>query len=805
MNEPQPPPPGTHNDPATQEETPIGANPGYVLGQLNHAIVTSQTHNDPATQERARAKIDRWMQVLHGMSNGSLTIGTRTPVTGTPAWATLEVVVGGFPTGNLLAGGDLQPHERTLIQQYAGEVEEGTERAILNQFFLSDKQGLDQLLTCLDTGTYRIAVPEEGALLVIAWLVEQNRLDEAKQLISQISPFLDKLRFYPVPAEQPIRLETLVSLKTVGQIIAELEHIQVPNKILVQRETILVWLPIYDQIIGLFGETVEGMAPYVPQELGDGRPLRHENGQYQIAGGWPCQHYPPDWNERAGALLEDYRALRSSYRRSKGFHTARNFAALRDYLERCVADPKLLSGYEVGCIRSALAEFAFRRGAPGSERHQQLRQHQQQVTETPTTRDLARILIGRLLPFPAERGLPAIGTLAVPVRIDEQKQFGVPAGTNLPAKLVDKLERCLEATLAHLVQHNIIPSSEAIADVLPPLTANVQVAGFSDVRLRWLYSALYTAFRRRRSLMLFNLQHQVRFNEVPWATVLEAERTATRSIQQAGIALLSEVITLTLTKYPQQILPNRLLREIRSLAQTAGLQLPIVDELATDIFMGTFSEKFLRAAQQAAPLLAGSLYERYYGLDYQRILAIDDVEASRYGAPTSEEFARYCRELARATDQPARFGRPSYNGTIIEQQQILTTHNLAPLFIDLGLAERLNPRLEEMAKSCFIWICRTLQLAGDWRTMMRNMKNSAYAWRQMLFYLSLLSETQQGAWLDWAVSYLAEQKQPFRQRLQPVLDDLVFQVARCAPLSQERRPFLGWSIGRHWLLPVAES
>jgi len=759
--------------------------------------------------------MDRWIQVVGGIDDGSLTIGTRTPVAGTPAWATLEVRYGGFASGNLLEGGILQPHEQAWIQQlHFGKEKgqgDGEGRSELNEFFLM--QGMAQLRTWLDTGKYRIEVPEEGALLVVAWLVEQNRLDEAKQILSELRPFLDKLRFYPTPAEQSILLEPTVSLQTVGETIAELKHISVPLTIQAEREGILVWLPIYDQMIALFIETVEGMAPYVPLEEEEGmdgsrRPLRREDGQYQTAGGWPCQYYPADWTERGKALVGHYEEQRSTYTSSKKFHTGRNFVTLLDCLKRCVIDPTLLSGYEVGCIRSTLAEFAFRRGPPGSERHRQLRQHQQERTKQPTRRDLADLLISRLLPFPAERGLEEIDTVSRPVGMEEEEEFGVPTGTNLPASLLQRLQRCREATVTYLVQNKIIPSSEAIAKVLPSLTAQLQATALEDIRLRWLYSALYTSFRRRRSLLLWNLQHQVRFDELPWARVLQAERSAaSHRIQQAGIELLSEVISSTITTFPQQILPNRLLQELRSLAETAGLQLPMVDELATDIFMGEFSEKFLRAAQQAALLLAGGLYERYYNLDYERILAIDDVGRSPYGTPTSAEFARYCRELAGAAS-PSQWG-PAFNGMIIEQQQILTTHNLAPLFIELGLAERLNPtKLEEMGKSCFIWICLTLQRISHWKDTLRNLKNSAYAWRQMVFYLSVLpTASQQASWLSWAQSYLTEQTQPFQQRFRPVLDDLI-QVATSSTTSQilqKRQPFLGWSVGKHRLMPEVFS
>ena len=74
----------------------------YALGQLERAVFASTEHGDPAVRERARARVAQWRRVLEGMASGALAIGSRTP-TAAPAWATLEVVHGGFATGGLAA------------------------------------------------------------------------------------------------------------------------------------------------------------------------------------------------------------------------------------------------------------------------------------------------------------------------------------------------------------------------------------------------------------------------------------------------------------------------------------------------------------------------------------------------------------------------------------------------------------------------------------------------------------------------------------------------------------------------------
>jgi len=86
------------------------------------------------------------------------------------------------------------------------------------------------------------------------------------------------------------------------------------------------------------------------------------------------------------------------------------------------------------------------------------------------------------------------------------------------------------------------------------------------------------------------------------------------------------------------------LQELRELSKQGDVRVPIVDELASDIFMGEFSDKFLEAAKIAGRLLRGTVYERYYNLDYGVVASINDSKASQYGPPTSSAFAKLCAD-----------------------------------------------------------------------------------------------------------------------------------------------------------------
>jgi hypothetical protein len=788
---------------STDQHADHAANPGYALGQLAQAFSTSQSHSDAQTRERASKKVKGWLKVLSGMLSGVLRVGSRTPVAETPAWATLQVTQGGFTTGELLAGGQVQAHEQELIARL-GVDPSAPPRAVLNSYYLGD-EGVADLQGLLSSGRYRVNIPEEGTLLVIAWLLAHGYAEQAREVLDQIAPFLDRLRFYPVAAATPPTAGDIVHLQTVGQTVQQLEALKVQPRLLAQREATLVWAPLGDRAIELFLETLEGPAPSLKTGT-DGKALRSAAGKVHIEGGWPCQYYPDGWRDRARALLEDYRRLRGEHRLcGKPERPGQNFALLRGYLETAVEDPRRLTGRDVGMIRLVLASVAARRGVPGSERCRRLREYQADLAVRPTLVDLGGAVRDRLARLPQDEGLADPDEVLAPVTADEATRLQLPPGQRLADRLGNKVRKCLAAPVETLVERGIIASGEVLAQVLPQVAGQVRAGGLADADLRRLYGAIYQAFRRRRSLLLLSLQSQVKLEELPWVRALDAHLRDDLGTRDQARQVFEQVVRLAVTAFPHQILPNKLLQEVRALAQVAGLRLPLVDEVAADIFMGDFSEKFLRAAQKAGTLLEGTLYARYYGIDYARVREIDDVMASRYGTPTSAAFTRLCVERAGASAGGWSVAR---NGTIIEQEQILTTHNLAVLFDALSLAESLRPVLVELAHRCFVWVCRRHQQKMDqWKSRLRLVKNTAYAWRQMVFFLALRPSSDVQEFLGWAEEHLGKQAEAFQARFRPALAGL----ARAAqgmttmePAGEDRpataRVFLGWTTGKHWLL-----
>jgi serine/threonine protein kinase/tetratricopeptide (TPR) repeat protein len=791
-------------DPRTDDSEKPMVGSGYTLFQLAKAFTTEAQHADPATRVRARQRIADWTTVFNGILNGTLAVGSRTPLEGVPSWVTLKILTGGFTTGELLAAGPLQAHERTLLAKLPA-TSDADARRVLNRYYLTD-EGLAELQGLLQSGYYDVHVPEEGALLVVAWLVQNGYAEQARELLETLGPWISQLRFYPIPTERARQSGARVFLQDVGSTIESLEQLRPNHRLLAQKEAVCIWTPLYDRMVQLFLETVEGEIPSLQCDS-QGRWVRSESGGFPVQGGWPCQHYRDGWAARATALLNEYEARRAEHRRCGRPERAKdNFARLRDYLRRCVQDPTSLQGRDVGRIRLILACYITKRGTPDSSRCRALREQQVKHASAPTCQEIAEVVIPRLQAYPLDEGLDDLSPITQPISAQEAEHGNIPAGTLVPESLQQKVQRCLRETVEVLVERGLITSGETLARVLPQMTAGVRAAGLADPALRRLFAAVYSAFRRRRSLLLLNLEKQVQLEDLPWVAAIDRFRRNDLSAKELARQTLEEVTLLTIASFPQALLPNKLLQELRALAKTAELDLPLVDEVAADIFMGEFSGKFLDAAKQTAEVLENTLYATYYGIDYQQIRKLQDIQlvkVSWFRQTTRSPFVNLC--AARAG---VRLGGwdPATNGMIIEQQQILTSQNLAVLFAELHLADALREQLADLARHCFRWICQRQQVKVDyWHARLLQMKNTAYAWRQMLFFLALLPQPTVAEFLRWAEEHLNQQPETFRNRFRPALTGLVlasegYSLDSDAAKQAGARRFLGWSKTRHWLL-----
>ncbi|TCO23228.1 hypothetical protein EV652_10951 [Kribbella steppae] len=764
------------------DEAEVTASPAYAVGQLQRAFQRALAADDAGVRRRAAGRAEMWRAVLDGIATGRLTIGSRTPVADTPAWVTLEVAHGGFATGRYLAETALRDDELERLRSVPVDAPGDSDRERLNLWYLGD-DGLAELLDALRTGRYRVDVPEEAALLVVAWLLEHGRDAAALDLVAELRPLMHRLRFTPRFEVTPVPSGAVVRLQPVGEVRDSLRQATVRPPIAAMLETLRVWNPLYDRLVELWCETVEDELPEVAGST--------------VVGGWPCTVWPADWSERRRQWLDDYRAAAESHHSSDAHRHARsNFTRLRSALERCPDDSAALTGREVGWIRRALANTITAHGAPRSQTRAALRATQAAVAARPTYAALSRVLSARMDSYPDDGGLPSLDPIAADVSEDEASVAS--PGYPIPPHLVAKAARALEAPVGELVDRGVIPSGEVLARVLPQITSQLIAANIDDSALASAYARAYAAFRRRRSLLLLNLEHQVRFDELPWIAAVAPFRARRGQAARAADQSLRETTVLALGAFPQAILPNPLLRELSALTNQAGLRLPLVEEVAADIFMGTFTTKWRDAATIASRVLSGTLYGGYYDLPEDWPAA--GVTRKRWRKSTAEDFAQLCVRRSQEARTGDGKGYVASNGVVLEQSQILTTQNLAVLVDALELIGWARDAGGELADRSFVWLVRRMsQPALNWVSGLQTIKNAAYAWRQAIFFLSFCEPAVQRE----SLARLRDRAAVLGPRFAPAVDGLeaVIEGGRfdgSGRMSGGGRRLLGWSVGPHW-------
>ena len=718
----------------------------YALAQWRQALRTAETAPDEKARANARRRLSSWSQVLEALRSGALKLGSRTPVSKLPAWVTLEVLRGGFATGKPVAGGDLSEFELAFARE-AGIPEH---RGEIFAHAVSDG-GLQQLWSALDSGEYEVDVPESSALLTVAWLVRAGDPSSALTIVETIRPFSETLRFLPARARAVGRTPEATWLEDAGTVAETLREKQAPEQIERMNTVLSVWNPFADRLLAHWqGPVAEGR----------------------------FKDFDPEWLEAGRALIAEFERLAAEHpvpRRHK--NPKENAATLRLALTPAI-EGNYLPEPEQLRVRRAVTAMLERRGAPGSPELTSLRETQRSQASIPAFAALAHLAAARLGQVPSDAGIPEPALFAGSVTPEESAASGIPVATPLPGSVTSALRRSTLGSLDELLEAGIFPSAEALAAQSPQITARVLGEGFTDPVLRELTSRTYLAFRRRRSLLLLNLERQVQPEEIPWFAAARKHADGATDSRELARASLLWLAGEVLSHWPGVSLPNSLITELGVLAKSAGIKVPLVEDLAVDIFEGRFSRKFTEAFLLTSPVLSGTLYARYYRLPPADVIYPED--------PTS--FTRLCFERSSFDHHWC----PVCAGTVVEQEKILTSHNMAAL-VSLGVVPRVGWRVA--AERAFELAAALVGRLHGTRVHPRTLKELARAWRQLVFCLSMLDSEEQAGVLAWARDAAsAEGVAPTRERLLVLLDGLE---------KPEQHPMLlGWGHKKHWLLEV---
>lgn len=404
------------------------------------------------------------------MEQGTALYGSRAPLVDVPEWVTLEVGTGGFATGQYLAGGALTDYERWLVTSIPG-IRPGFERLDLNTWHLTDEE-IEALQKQLENNDYRVDVPEEAALLSVAWLLGKQRTEEARKLIMSIAPFFEHLRFFPMVSDGMPLAAAEVHILNVGDIKKLLSKLPAQQRLAVQKRVVATRLTLYDAAISLFLLTYQD--------------------------DWPCRQYPEGWLEQANTLNSQFDATDSN--------DILNIEPFRDrvgelyaLLRLCSRDPASLTGRQVGRIRRIVNDFVCKHGHPESEDHFQYREMQRRQVAAPEHHLIAKVVSERLTSYSISEGISDFSPLLEPITSEEATSFSLISGAAIPPAVRRRLERCRKGNITELIDKGLITSGDTVAQVLPAMTAEICSAGFRDTTLRMLSVATYRAFRRRRS------------------------------------------------------------------------------------------------------------------------------------------------------------------------------------------------------------------------------------------------------------------------------------------------------------------
>ncbi|WP_291380168.1 hypothetical protein [Demequina sp.] len=735
----------------------------YATDQLARAVDAFERATTPAEIANAEKRVERWTSVLRNGFLGTVHIGSRRAVAAYPVWVTLEVVRGGFATGRAVAAAPLEPWEITLARTARVDAT----RTALNLWHVSES-GKRHSLECLQTGHFEIDVPEAGAMMAIAFLESQGDVTEADQVKAAISPFFDRLRFYAEPTSDTRPVDGTIVRATVAQASQHLAEMRERPGVAAQTATILGWKPFGDHLAAWLREAGVMQSPMATPSSA-------------------VQAEAKEW-------VRKYAELEALVPASKRVRDPGGSVARLMDMVRCLADGGVDNGAQCRG-RYAIAEIEASRGLPGTTPWKAVRERDLFAVRQATRREQAHALKPTLAALPQRRGLsPEIVSVVVAT---PPREWAWPDGASQPeplrarAAIARTLAASVEGTAEELVNAGLLRSGEQLADVASDVAA-VALSESARPGVELLYGKTYRAFRQRRSLLLVNLQSQVRFSELPWVpplTVPEGRPEASATDALCGLYVRA---------FPGTLMPNPLASALNDISGSLGGPRPFLEELAADIFQGDFSPRFARAAAEAADVLEHGLYSTYFDIspeDWKRLRrAVDSLSTSRDKAESREQAA--LAELAQRRAQSRRVDQwVAKNGAVIEEAQILCAHNL--IVATRSFSEE---DFVAAAAGASRVIANLLAKARKQRRPYATLKNASYAWRHFVFYVDRIDQAKREAAVIDARGIVATACGPGFEADVDRLFAPLLAAARGEPLSAPSYVY-GWA-GEHHPLGV---
>ena len=610
------------------------------------------------------------VDALVGALEGKFIHGSRNPDINYPVWITKRVAHGGFYAGPKY---ELKEGENnTTILNEPGEM---LKYANLIEFISHNLEGHEPLM-----------IP------TIAYLENNGKIKEANELKELIRPYVDNIRFYPITEEimkTKKKPNVFASLETICQFTNWCKDTYISN--LNAEETLINTFKqkndLKNKLIKLFRETI----------------IIVDKSE------WPMQNVSQEWLEKARKLYNDNKWYSDDRCKRKRGSLYNLWLILQNIIPQQTVESSFpitrITGKEVRWIKIYL------------EANKNLKYYN--IEHLKIKQQEAQSLLKHLNSINEER-------LEKKHYEEIKEQY-----KDVEHVVFEKLNKCVLYPLEELKELGYVPSSETFVELAQPMEAFLQTIDFDfkeditvEEHLKYL---LYKSFKNMRSLLLLNLESQLKINEIPQYNVLCKVYKKDKS---SNSLILSKLLLSYYTEwFPGDIMPNRVVKMFYNLLKSEDKNLGLCEEIACDIFQRRFGEKYDTSLNIAKNNMINTLYSEYFELDdiYKNPLNLTNLSLT-----LKEKY--YGNNNAYWTNS---------NGQQIHASMVLTTHNLTQL-------DRFLDNLDVLKVLRNITF-KLLNLLVNYRIESLECSQIGHCWRNFMYYASKCSMCDISKYLNWII------------------------------------------------------
>ena len=608
---------------------------------------------------------------LIGVLTGKFEVGSRKPDMDYPEWTSKKVAPGGFYAGI----------------KYELKSDENNVR------ILNDPKEMLRYSDLIEYIDHNLEGPEPTMIPTIGFLRKNGKIEEANKLEELIRPYVNNIRFYPIEEE-------LMKEKKKPNVFASLETIS--NFKEWCRNSYIYKLEAEESLINIYKKNNDFKNKLIK--------LFRETTIIVNDEEWPMQCVSEEWLEKGRELYNSNKwYLYDSFKRKRG-----SLYNLWSILQNIIQQQRIetefpitrITGKEVRWIKIYL------------EANKNLKYYN--IEHLQSKQQEAQNLLKYLTSI-NEQHLEKMHYEEIKEKYKDVEHV-----------VFEKLNKCVLYSLEELKELGYVPSSETFVELAQPMEAFLQTIDFDfkeditvEEHLKYL---LYKSFKNMRSLLLLNLENQLKINEIPQYNVLC--KVYKRDSKSSNSLILSKLLLSYYTEwFPGDIMPNRVVKMFYNLLKSEDKNLGLCEEIACDIFQRRFGEKYDTSLNIAKNNMINTLYSEYFELDdiYKNPLNLTGLSLT-----LKEKY--YGNNNAYWTNS---------NGQQIHASMVLTTHNLTQL-------DRFLDNLDVLKVLRNITF-KLLNLLGNNTIESLECSQIGHCWRNFMYYASKCSMCDISKYLNWII------------------------------------------------------